>query len=144
MAMDFLTILGRRSGEAAAGEVDAAVLLGALGEPAAICAVDGAILAANPAWREIVGPARRLPRSGGGLFEAFLRARGGGQGEAVLRCGKAERAVGVSRLGADHFLLRVSAAKIEPPAARRPSKRHGGFRRPAPFFSFAARPSAPP
>src|SRR5438552_534201 len=53
---------------ASAGDTEFAAFVASLTEPAAICAADGLILAANGAWREAVGQARRLPKNGGGLF----------------------------------------------------------------------------
>jgi two-component system cell cycle sensor histidine kinase/response regulator CckA len=49
----------------------------ALSEPAALTAADGRLLAANAAWVQIVGDARRLPKgaAGAGLFAALVKAR---------------------------------------------------------------------
>jgi two-component system cell cycle sensor histidine kinase/response regulator CckA len=51
----------------------------ALSEPAALAAADGRLLAANLAWREVMGEQRRLPKgvAGSSLFAALVQARKG-------------------------------------------------------------------
>lgn len=124
----------RRPGEGAReAEAGAEAFVTALSEPAAVCALDGAIEAANGAWREVVGPARRLPRAAGDLFAALLAARVGGRGQGALPCRQGDRLVEAARLGADHLLLRVRTPAEAPPA---PSPSAGGG--PDALDSFAA------
>ena len=49
----------------------------ALSEPSALAAADGRLLAANLAWREVMGEQRRLPKgvAGSSLFAALVQAR---------------------------------------------------------------------
>ena len=104
-----------------AGEAELAQLVQALDEPAAICVTDGLILAANAAWREAVGSARRLPKNGGGLFAALSDARKGGRGEGRMRAGKAERQATITLMGPDRLLLRLVDAPAAKAAAAAPA-----------------------
>jgi len=101
-----------------AGEVDLAAWLAALSEPAAVCLADGAIAAANLPWREAVGSAARLPKTGEGLFAALSQASRGSAAEGRLRLGKIERVVDVSPFGEGRFLLRLPRT----PAAAAPAR----------------------
>jgi len=103
---------------AAAGHAELEAMLSALPEPSAICAADGFIWADNPAWRETVGAARRLPKAGAGLFAALSAARRDGAGAGRMRCGKAERPVAIAPFGADRFLLRLAEAEASAPSVR--------------------------
>jgi len=96
-----------------ADEVEA--FLAALDEPAAMCGIDGAVLAANEAWRALCGASRKLP-AGVGMFGAFNDARREGRGAAALRVGAGERPVTIASLGAQRFLLRLAAPAAEPAA----------------------------
>ena len=92
-------------------------LVTALEEPAAVAAVDGRIRSANRAWLDVVGPARRLPRSPSqapGLFQALSEARRGGVGRAALRMDGVERPAVVSAAGASRFLVRLSSTPAQP------------------------------
>src|SRR5690242_5006528 len=62
-----------RTRSAAPVTADADMLVRALVEPAVIVSEDGALGAANGAWREAVGPHRRLQRAGLGDAPALLR-----------------------------------------------------------------------
>ena len=126
MAMAFFDSRTRAGGAPEWSETVANAFLDALAEPAAVCSLDGAIRAANQAWREIVGPARRLPRPEGDLFAAFLSARSGGHGKGALPCREGVRAVDIARLGDAHFLLRVCEAGVGTAPAEPPPDRGGG------------------
>ena len=121
-------LLGRRRGrEAAAG--DLAGLLEALDEPAALCEVDGAVVLANRAWDEVLGPRSRSPRVGPAWLGAFRAARAEGRGEGTVPVGEGERAAVVVALGADRFLVRLPAA----PAAAGRALLPQSLADPAPF-----------
>ena len=94
----------------AAGEAELIDLVQALDEPAAACVSDGLIVAANGAWRDTVGSARRLPKNGGGLFAALTDARRDGRGQGAMKSGKAERQTSITLIGQDRFLLRLVPA----------------------------------
>jgi len=72
----------------------------ALSEPAALTAADGRILAANAAWTQVVGDARRLPKgaAGAGLFAALVKARDGQRAEGSLIIAGQERRAEAARL----------------------------------------------
>ncbi len=111
--MDFLWRRDRLENETQA-------LIDALPEPAALVAADGAILAANAAWRDGPGPGPRLPKQpAGGLFAAFAQARREGRGEGVLRHGEAERPASVAAVEPGRFLVRLG----QPPAPSAPAPR---------------------
>ncbi len=96
-------------------EDEAAVILDALIEPAAICAASGRVVFANAAFHEARGETGAL-RHGEGLFAAFKAARRAGRGEGALRCGASDRAVTVTSLGPDRLLVCVRPAPaISPP-----------------------------
>ena len=99
---------------------EAAAVVDALSEPAAVLGEDGRVVAANAAWTGLWGAgARRLPRSAvEGLYPALAAARAGGAGEAELATPQGPRVVRVARLGA-RLLVRVQpAAAPAPPAPR--------------------------
>ncbi|HET6969847.1 MAG TPA: ATP-binding protein [Phenylobacterium sp.] len=96
---------------AAEGEAGGEAFLAALDEPAAVVAPDGRLLTVNPAWREMVGAAPRLPKTGSaasGLFGALAAARRGELGRASLRAGGQEREALVSPIGPRRFLVRLT------------------------------------
>jgi two-component system cell cycle sensor histidine kinase/response regulator CckA len=72
----------------------------ALSEPAALTAADGRLLAANAAWVQAVGDARRLPKgaAGAGLFAALVKARDGERAEGTLIIAGQERRAEAARL----------------------------------------------
>jgi len=85
-------------------------LIEALDEGAALAAADGRLRATNRAWREGVGNAPRLPKTGPAgvsLFAAMAAARKGEPGRAILRVGGADRAAVVTPLGG-RFLIRLA------------------------------------
>ena len=108
---------------AAGGEAELAAMLAALAEPAAVCAADGRVLAANDPWRLGMGVARRLPKAGLALFPALSKALAGGAGAGAIRLNGQERQVRVTALGGQRLLLRIAepppAAKVEPVVALR-------------------------
>jgi len=81
----------------------APTLVASLGEPACVAKADGRIVAANPAWREVVGSGSRLPKSGVGLYAALVAARRTGRGEAEWR----ERTLSVARVAGGFLLVRA-------------------------------------
>jgi two-component system cell cycle sensor histidine kinase/response regulator CckA len=92
-------------------EVGAETFLAALDEPAAVVAPDGRLLTTNPAWREAMGAAPRLPKSGAAassLFGALAAARRGELGRAALKTGGQERDALVSPIGPRRFLVRLT------------------------------------
>jgi two-component system cell cycle sensor histidine kinase/response regulator CckA len=94
------------SDEGLAGLVDA------LQEPAAVAVADGRLTCANPAWRALMGEARRLPKgASGGLYAALAAARRVGAGEARLMLAGEERGVAVSRLAGDRLLVRLPVSR---------------------------------
>jgi two-component system cell cycle sensor histidine kinase/response regulator CckA len=106
--------VGARGGDEPANDG----FLEALDEPAAICAADGRILAANTSWTRDIGPSRRLPRSaakpGSGaatLFSAFNAARKGGPAQAGLKTLTGERPATVATLDERRFLVRAIGAE---------------------------------
>ncbi len=100
-------------------DLAAADLLGALAEPAALCAVDGEVLACNNPWREALGDGRRPLRSARGLLGVFRQARDQGRGEGTLGLGQAERPVSIARAGEGRFVVRLPP--VPPPAAPIPA-----------------------
>ncbi|MEW5688421.1 MAG: cell cycle histidine kinase CckA [Pseudomonadota bacterium] len=95
--------------EAEAGGADA--FLSALDEPAAVAAPDGRLVVSNPAWREAMGSAHRLPKSGAAassLFGALASARRGELGRATIKVGGQEREALVSPIGSRRFLVRLT------------------------------------
>lgn len=96
-------------------EPDAEALLDALDEPAALCGPEGRLLMANAAWAEVVGEARRLPRTGAvGLFPALKSAARGAAAEAMIPTLKGDRTVRVAVLEGRRFLVQIKAAEPEP------------------------------
>jgi two-component system cell cycle sensor histidine kinase/response regulator CckA len=100
---------------AAEGEAGPEAFLSALEEPAAVVAPDGRLLTINPAWREIMGAAPRLPKTGSaasGLFAALAAARRGELGRATMKAGGQEREALVSPIGPRRFLVRLSGRGV--------------------------------
>jgi two-component system cell cycle sensor histidine kinase/response regulator CckA len=81
----------------------------ALSEPAALTAADGRILAANAAWVQTVGHARRLPKgaAGAGLFAALVKAGEGQRAEGSLIIAGQERRAEAARLRGGRLLVRL-------------------------------------
>jgi two-component system cell cycle sensor histidine kinase/response regulator CckA len=100
-------ILRKPNGELA---LPAASLLEALQAPACVARLDGVIAAANLAWTEACGPARRLPEAWN-LYLALNRARDEGRAEAPAPI-DARTAV-ITMAGERLFLVRLET----PPAA---------------------------
>ncbi|WP_309088297.1 cell cycle histidine kinase CckA [Phenylobacterium sp.] len=102
-----------RTGSEAPVESDqgAETFLAALDEPAAIAAPDGKLSVANAAWREAMGPAMRLPKSGAAaasLFGALAAARRGDLGRALLKVAGEERKALISPVGPRRYLVRLT------------------------------------
>jgi len=124
VALLTLPTLRRRAPVAAQADFEA--LVRALAEPAALVADDGAIEAANGAWRDLVGPHRRLQRAALTAAPALLRAaaRDGAASDRV-ELGGAARRLEASRLADGRFLVRLPPQPTpEPsPAASAPAAR---------------------
>ena len=92
----------------------AAEIVGALAEPAAIAGFDGHLLAANPAWKDAGGSAKRLPAGdeAPALFTALREARSQGTGRALVRLGGFDFEMVASRLGDDLVLVRAASQGV--------------------------------
>ena len=74
----FLGLMAFRASSRPAQEDDTIErFLEALSEAAAVAGADGRILAGNGQWQSAVGHLPRLPKAGGGLFAALVKARDG-------------------------------------------------------------------
>ena len=101
-----------RAPEAAGDEPDLMAFVRALPEATAAVSVEGRILAANGAWRELFPRSGRLP-AGPALYPALASARRGEPAQATLQVAGAERLARVSALGERLLLVRLS----DPPPA---------------------------
>ena len=114
----------RAPAQSAAGAAtpDYEALVRALAEPAALVGEDGVLDAANEAWRELVGPHRRLQRAALGDAPALLRAaaRDGQASRDAALPGPARR-LEAARLDAGRFLVRLSPAPAPPSAPAQPA-----------------------
>ncbi len=92
----------------------AAEIVGALAEPAAIAGFDGHLLAANPAWKDAGGSAKRLPAGdeAPALFTALREAKSQGTGRALVRLGGFDFEMVASRLGDDLVLVRAASQGV--------------------------------
>jgi two-component system cell cycle sensor histidine kinase/response regulator CckA len=115
--------LRRRSPEAAAA-ADFETLVRALAEPAALVAEDGAVAAANGAWRELVGPHRRLQRAAplAGVPSLLRAASRDGQASERVEIGGSARRLDAARLDDGRFLVRLSPEPAPDPAPSKPTK----------------------
>ncbi len=120
--------LADRSGRALTEGPNAAeTLVEALPEPSSVVNGDGTIAARNAGWTQVWGDVRRLPKGSGAasLHPAMLAARRGEAGEAVdISTPVGLRRAGVSALGGDRFLVRLSAPGLpglSPPAPSLPT-----------------------
>src|SRR5580698_9475260 len=115
-----LPVLRRAAPAASAGPAPE-MLIRALAEPAALVAEDGAIEAANDAWRADVGAQRRLQRTDLASAANLLRtaARDGLAREGVTM-GGATRQIEATRIG-ERFLVRLGGAPTPEPSAPTPS-----------------------
>jgi two-component system cell cycle sensor histidine kinase/response regulator CckA len=87
----------------------------ALSEPAVVAAPDGRIVAANAAWREVMGPGPRLPKGGASaasLFAALGAARRGEVARATIKSNGAEHQALVAPLAPRRFLVRLTGAGV--------------------------------
>jgi two-component system cell cycle sensor histidine kinase/response regulator CckA len=93
---------------------DREILVDALEEPAAVAAPDGRLLAANAAWKQASGDARRLPRGGDApaLYAALAEARSGAVGRALVRLGDQDFEAVVSRFEHGNFLVRAATEGV--------------------------------
>ena len=99
-------------------DADPEMILAALAEPAALVADDGMILAANAAWRALLGDQVRLQRTALGAAPHLLRAASGaGQAQDTVDIQGEPRAVDAARLAAGRFLLRLSQGTSSDPRA---------------------------
>ena len=105
-----------------AGETDilsaegfrASDIVKSLGEPAAVAAFDGHVLAVNTAWSDAGGGAKRLPQGehAPALFVALREAKAQGIGRALVRLGGFDYEMVVSRLGEDLVLVRAASQGV--------------------------------
>ncbi|CAN7594005.1 response regulator [Phenylobacterium sp. LjRoot225] len=103
-----LFVLRGASEPAADADLAPERLLEALDEAAALVAADGRLLATNSAWRETVGPAPRLPKTGAPAASLpSAPARRGELGRATLRLGGADRNAVVTPIGTRRFFIRL-------------------------------------
>ena len=101
----------RRTAGDTGGGAGLAAILSALAEPAAVATYDGAVLAANPEWRALVGDQRRLPRTSlGGAYPLLRAAASAGRGREAVEIGGAARVIEAGRFGPRRFLLRIPVA----------------------------------
>ncbi|HJV41352.1 cell cycle histidine kinase CckA [Caulobacter sp.] len=106
--LGLVAIRGSASGGSDADQAEG--FIDALSEPAGLAAPDGRVLAANAAWRALMGDRRRLPKgvAGSSLFAALVQARNGEMGEGVLHAGGVDHTARVSRLVGGRLLIRLT------------------------------------
>src|SRR5215469_13247142 len=99
----------------AATTLAAQPLLEAFDAPACLISLHGAMLAANAAWRSLVGDASRPPKAWN-LYPVLNAARRGGRGEAEVTLGERRFCLRAISLPGGRFLLRLEdlAAKADP------------------------------
>jgi two-component system cell cycle sensor histidine kinase/response regulator CckA len=115
-----LGLVAIKGSAASGGDADQAEgFIEALGEPSALAGADGRLLAANAAWRELMGEARRLPKgvAGSSLFAALVQARKGEMAQGVLRAGGVDHTAKVSRLAGGRLLILLAPPSEAEPAA---------------------------
>ncbi|MFY8209403.1 MAG: sensor histidine kinase, partial [Caulobacter sp.] len=130
-----LGLVAIRGSALSGGDADQAEgFIEALGEPAALAAADGRVLAANAPWREVMGEQRRLPKgvAGSSLFAALVQARKGEMAEGVLSAGGIDYTAKVSRLAGGRLLIRLAPIVVAAPVVEDAS--------PAPVAERAAPP----
>ena len=111
----------RRRAPALAAAPDFEAMVRALSEPTAIVADDGAIEAANGAWRELVGAHRRLQRTALAAAPALLRAAArDGQASERAELG-GPQLLDVSRLDDGRFLVRLTPEPVAPQPSPEPA-----------------------
>jgi two-component system cell cycle sensor histidine kinase/response regulator CckA len=113
-----LGLVAIRGSALSGGDADQAEgFIEALGEPAALAAADGRVLAANAPWRDVMGDRRRLPKgvAGSGLFAALVKARKGEMAEGVLSAGGIDYTAKVSRLAGGRLLIRLAPVVVAAP-----------------------------
>jgi len=111
-----LGLVAIRGSAAGGNDTDQAEgFIDALSEPASLAAPDGRLLAANLAWREVMGEQRRLPKgvAGSSLFAALVQARKGEMAHGVLRASGVDHTAKVSRLAGGRLLIRLTPI-VEP------------------------------
>ncbi|HTX49450.1 MAG TPA: ATP-binding protein [Caulobacteraceae bacterium] len=128
----------RRKVAAIEGDASPEALVRALAEPAALVAEDGAVEAANDAWRDTIGAHRRLQRGPLAAAPALLlaAARDRFAGETIDLGGAAQR-VEAARLDSGRFLVRLTRATAPTPDAPTPQQ-PGAAEGPARLDAFAA------
>lgn len=130
-----LGLVAIRGSALSGGDADQAEgFIEALGEPAALAAADGRVLAANAPWREVMGEQRRLPKgvAGSSLFAALVQARKGEMAEGVLSADGIDYTAKVSRLAGGRLLIRLLPIIVAEPVVEDAS--------PAPVAERAAPP----
>ncbi len=113
----FLGFIAFRSQAQAPADTDVDGFIDALGDPAAVAAVDGRVTASNAAWRQASHNAKRLPKGGAAgpeLFAALVKARKGERSHASVKLGGVEHQASLAPLGAGQVLVRLDQAAREP------------------------------
>ncbi|MBN9318172.1 MAG: response regulator [Caulobacterales bacterium] len=106
----FLGFIAFRTQTQPASEANVDGFIDALGDPAAVAAVDGRLTASNAAWREAARGAKRLPKgvaAGPELFAALAKARKGEHSQAAVKLGGVEHQASLAPLGAGQVLVRL-------------------------------------
>ncbi len=131
-----LPFLGRRAPTVTSAP-DYEAMVRALAEPTAIVADDGAIEAANGAWRDLVGAHRRLQRTALTAAPGLLRvaARDGQVSERADLDGR--QRLDVSRLDDGRFLVRLSPEPAPPEPTPEPASAAPAALSPAGLDAFA-------
>jgi two-component system cell cycle sensor histidine kinase/response regulator CckA len=118
LAVVFAFISGDTPVREAAPRLDLApALVTSLSEPASVARADGRIVSANPAWREVVGVASRLPKSGSDLYAALLQAKRKGSAEIPWK----GRTLCIAGVTGGLFLVRLMEAPAPVGDAAAPS-----------------------
>jgi two-component system cell cycle sensor histidine kinase/response regulator CckA len=125
-AVALIVLLAMRTPPIAAPEPDLDLLTGALSEPAAVVAADGAIESANAPWRAAVGPGARLGRTTLGSAYALLKAaRTDGRAAQPVTIGDQGMRLEAASLLGGRFLIRLASAVAATPAVGGPAPHPG-------------------
>jgi two-component system cell cycle sensor histidine kinase/response regulator CckA len=112
-----------------AAAADTALWLEALGEAAAVCEVDGQVVAANRVWAKTTAALWRSAAGAGALHGAFRDAARAGRGRGELD----GRPILIARLDEDRFLLRAPCPEAALSAPAPQARLSARLAAPAPF-----------
>ncbi len=138
LAVVFAFVSGEAPVRERAPQIDLApALVTSLSEPASVARADGRIVSANHAWRDAVGAASRLPKTGSDLYAALLQAKRDGSAETRFM----GRTLCIAGVTGGLFLVRlmdapaaaVSGPAIETVALPAPPAALDAFAAAAPF-----------